>query len=191
MQSSARYRRNVLIGVRNALFGLLVPLLLAACGSNEEPKVAAPTPQVKRQQAPEDPTAKMARAVTVGGATAPVNLRYEIVTKPVVGAPVEIELFVIPTQGADSMTVSFVGSSGLTVSAEAVPQIDVVKSGQAETVKFSVQAQQETVYYVTVTATMYSAGVSTARNFAIPIIMSAPGSAVEPAAPAPAAAKKS
>jgi hypothetical protein len=165
-------------------------MALSACGSKEESQVAAPIQPVKREQTPDDPTAKMARAVPIGGATAPVNIKYEILNKPIVGKPIEIDLAVIPTQGADSMTVTYAGSSGLTLSTDAAPPIDVVKTGQAERLKISAQAQQDTVFYVTVTATVYVAGTSSARVFAIPIIVSAPGATAEQAPPV-AATKKS
>jgi hypothetical protein len=177
-------------GVRGVLVGSLAVLALSACGSSDEQQVAAPVKAVKHEQTPDDPTAKMARAVPIGGATAPVNIKYEILNKPIVGSPIEIDLAVIPTQVADSMTITYAGSSGLTLSADAAPPINVVKTGQPERLKISAQAQHETVFYVTVTATVYVAGTSSARVFAIPIIVSAQGATVEQAAPA-AATKKS
>jgi hypothetical protein len=168
---------------------LLAVLALSACGSKEEPQTAIPLHPVKREQTPEDPTANMARAVAIGGATAPVNIKYEILNKPIVGSPIEIDLAVIPTQGADSMTVSYTGSSGLTLSTDAAQTIDAVKSGQAERLKLSARAQQDSVFYVTVTATVYVAGTSSARVFAIPIIVSAPGVAAEQTPPAVATKK--
>jgi hypothetical protein len=175
--------------MRMPLIGLIAIWALTACGASDETQKTGPVKPVVREQAPEDPTAKMARAVPIGGATAPVNVKYEILNKPMVGSPVEIELAVIPTQGADSMTVTLVGSSGLTLSMDAAPPVDVVKANQIEHVKFSAQAREPTVFYVTVTTTVYSAGTSSARNFAIPIIVTAPGAAPDQAAPH-AAAKK-
>ncbi len=172
---------------RSALIIVLTTLALSACGSGDRPPVAAPVVQVKREQVPDDPTAKMARAVTVGNASVPINLKYEILSKPIVGSPVEIEVALIPTFGADSMTVGFVGSPGLTLSADAAQPIETVKAGQVERVKFTAQAQQESVYYVTVTATLYTAGSSSARNFAIPLIMSFPAPAAAETAPPTAA----
>lgn len=189
MQRSDRSRLVCLVGVRGVLIGSLAGLALSACGSKEEPQVAVPIKSVKREQAPEDPTATMARAVPIGGATAPVNIKYEILNKPVVGSPIEIDLAVIPTQVADSITVTYAGSSGLTLSADAAPPIGVVKTGQAERLKISAQAQQDTVFYVTVTATVYIAGTTSVRAFAIPLIVSKPGSTAEPTPPAPATKK--
>jgi hypothetical protein len=78
----------------------------------------------------------------------------------------------------------------LTLSTDAAQTFDAVKSGQAERLKLSAQAQQDSVFYVTVTAMVYVAGTSSARVFAIPIIVSAPEAPTEQAPPA-AATKKS
>jgi predicted small lipoprotein YifL len=185
MQQRDQYRVGTAVCVRSATISLVAIFSLAGCGSKDAEAPVA-VKQLKHEQEPDDPTAKMARAVTIGKSNVPVNLKYEILNKPIVGTPVEIELALIPTFGADSMTIGLAGSEGLTVSTDAAPTIDVVKAAQVERIKFSVQAQEAAVYYVTVTATLYTAGTSSARAFAVPIIMSAPVVATEPAAPAPA-----
>ena len=172
---------------------LLCMAVLAACGSDSEDVTAVP--QVKKAdavQAPVDPTAKMARAVNVGKSTVPIELKYEIASKPIVDQPIEIELAIVPKQGADSMTIGFAASGGLTLSAESAPSIDVVKSGQPHTVKLSAMTDKPEMFYVTVTATLYSAGSSSARTFAIPLIVSQPTPpAAADAEKTPAAPKKS
>jgi hypothetical protein len=196
MQLCDEFQNGTATCLRAIVISFVAAMAVAGCGSADEPVTVAVKP-IKREQAPEDPTAKMARAVTIGKSNVAVNLKYDILNKPIVGAPVEIELAVIPTFGADSIDITFVGSDGLTVSADSAPSIDQVKAAQVERVKLSVQAAQATVYYVTVTATVYTAGTSSVRNFAIPIIMSAPVVAAEPtvttesAATAPAPVKKS
>jgi len=89
------------------------------------------------------------------------------------------------------MSITYVGSTGLTLSADSAPAIDVVKAGKIENLKLVVQANQESVFYVTVTATIYTAGTSVVRNFAIPLIMSTPTAAAEPVATAAVAPTKS
>ena len=165
--------------------------LLTACGSEGEQ--AAPTPQVKKLETPipVDPTAKMARAVTVGKSNVPVELKYEIAGKPIVGQPVEMEFAFVPKQGADSMGMAFVPSAGLTLSADGVPNLEVVKPGQPHHVKISAMADKADVFYVTVTATLYVAGTSSIRTFAIPLILSDPAAPAAEAAPAATPAAKS
>jgi hypothetical protein len=174
-----------LLGFRNATWIFLTAFAfanLSGCGGSEEPQTVTPL-QVKKEKAPDDPTAKMARAVPIGGATAPVNLKYDILTRPVVGTPVEIELAVLPTQHADSMSVSMTGSPGLALSMENAPAVGTVNNGHIERVRFTARADKDAVYYITVTATMYTAGSSEVRNFALPVIFAPPESS--PAAGAP------
>jgi hypothetical protein len=157
----------------------LVASLIAACGS-DEPTVA-PVAAQKKVETPIDPTAKMGRAVTVGKSTVPIEVKYEMASKPIVNEPVEIELALISSTGADSVGIALAGTPGLTVSADTLPPVDNLKPSTPEHVKFTAMASEESVHYVTVTATLYTAGTSSPRTFAVPIIFSKPASA-EPAA---------
>jgi hypothetical protein len=171
---------------------VLLAALVGACGSGgEEAAAPAPAPQVRKPDAapaPVDPTAKMARAVTIGKSTVPLDLKYEIAAKPIVSQPMEMDLAFVPTRGADSMSMAFAPSTGLTLSADSAPTLEAVKAGQAHHVKLTAMADKPDVFYVTVTATLYSAGVSSIRTFAIPLIVSEPA---PPAVEAGAEPKKS
>jgi len=159
----------------------LAMLALTACGGDAD-VAKLPVPQVKKPDAatPADPTAKFARAVAAKSSGL-VDLRYDIAAKPLVNTPIDIELAFVPNEGADSMAVTFVPSEGLTLSAESAPNLEVVKVGTAHRVTVSAMASTPDVFYVTVTATMYTAGTSTARTFTIPLIVSDPAAAGEPA----------
>lgn len=172
-------------------------LLLAACGSNDEPAPApaaapAPPPKPAVEKAPEDPTANMARAVATSGASAPINLRYEITSKPVTNTPIEIDLAVLVATGADSLSLSFESGPGLTIISEPPPAQENVQPGVPVMAKLAVSADKPDVFYVTVVATIQSSGVPTTRQYAIPLIFSdpppPPSEAVEsaPAEPPPA-----
>jgi len=190
MQQQKRRRVIWFVRAGQLLVGVAAATLLFACGADDKPQATASAPPVKHDKAPVDPTATMAHAVTMGSSSVPVDLKYEILSKPLVGSPIEIELAVVPKVGADSMSVAYVASPGLTLSTDSAPAIEAVKAGKIERVKFSAVAHEATVFYVTVTATIYTAGSSSARNFAIPIIVSATAQAEAPAA-APHPAKKS
>jgi hypothetical protein len=166
---------------------MLTVALLAACGGDAPQTTAVqPTVPVKRAATPEDPTAKMARAVTLGKSNVPVELKYEILSKPLVGMPVDLELAVIATQVADSITIAYTGTTGLTLSTDSAPTVDRVKAGHVEKLKLTVQAAAEAVHYVTVTVTLYVAGTTETRMFAVPLIFNAANATAKPEA-APAA----
>jgi len=172
------------IGVVRALAFAGV-LAFAACGDSVD---ESDTPAVRKPTAatPVDPTAKMARAVTVGKSNVPIELKYEIAAKPMKGRPIDIELALTSSQGADSMSVTFAPSAGLTLSADSIPNIEVVKTATPYKAQFTATADRVDVFFVTVIATLYTAGTSSTRTFALPLILSDPN---EPA-PTPAAAAK-
>ncbi len=170
---------------------VLLPLLcmatltFAACGDS---KVESEAPVVRKPTAavPVDPTAKMARAVTVGKSNVQIELKYDIAAKPMAGRPVQIELALVPAQGADSMSVTLAPSPGLTLSADALPDVEPVKAATPYSGQLTAKADKAEVFFITITTTLYTAGTSSVRTFAIPLILSDPNA---PAA-APAAAKK-
>jgi hypothetical protein len=164
---------------------------IAGCGSDD--KAAAPstpqpkTPVAKVEASPADPTAKMAHAVVVGKSGAAVDLKYDVLNKPEIGKPVEIELALIPGAVLDSMTVSLAATTpGLTVISGGEGSFGKLAIGEVARQKFLVTADKEDVLYLTVTATAYAVGLSSTRSFAIPLIFSAPPPAADVHADTPA-----
>jgi len=170
---------------------------LLGCGPSQEEKIAAIEAQTraalnaKKAAAAAkaaDPTATMARAVATGKPDAPIDLKYDILAKPIVGEAVEIELAMIPTASGDTMSASIAGSAGLTLEGELLPSFTGVKVGQAVRAHFKAKASKEDVFYITVATTMHAAGVPSTRTYAIPILVSAP--VAPPIETAPAAEPK-
>jgi hypothetical protein len=180
------------------MIALATVLALAGCGPSEEEKIAEAEAQARaalnaRKAAASaakaaDPTATMARAVATSKPDAPIDLKYDILAKPLVGEAVEIELALIPTATGDKMSAAIEASPGLTLSGELAPTFDTAKPGQAVNTRFTVKADKEDVFYVTVAVTMEAAGVPSTRTYAIPVLMSMPP-APEPAAEADKAEK--
>jgi hypothetical protein len=184
------------------LFVLTALLAVAGCGPSEEEKLAAADAAAKAAYNAKkaaaaakaaDPTATMARAVATSKPEAPIDLKYDILAKPIVGEPVEIELALIPTATGDGMSVVIGASAGLTVSGTLEASFSGVTPGQAVRTGFTVKADTEDAFYVTVATTMHAAGVGSTRTYAIPILMSTPPPAPaegEAAAAAPKETKK-
>lgn len=176
-------------------------LLLAGCGPSEEEKLAEAEAQARAALAAKkaaaaakaaDPTATMARAVATSKPEAPIDLKYEILVKPIVGEPVEIELALIPTATGDAMSAVIAASAGLSVSGDLNPNFNDVKVGEAVRTRFFAKADKEDVFYITVATTMHAAGIPNTRTYAIPILMSMPPApAVEATADKAEAADKS
>ena len=160
--------------------GILIALggavLLAGCGSEEAaPDVAQPeatTPRVELDKS--DPAAKMAKAVSTAKTGAAVDLRYEILSKPAIGTPFDVEIALVSGAPAETMTVVIAGMPGLTVTNEVLSPLAEVEAGQVNTHKFTALADQPGIYYISVTATTLVAGTTLARTFSIPVLLADP-----------------
>jgi hypothetical protein len=161
----------------SAIF-VLSAALLAACSSEEPtptPVPRAPAANVQTQAAkPADPTAKMARAVTAGKASAPIELKYDVLVKPQPGEPIEIDLALIPGANADSIAVAVTATPGLEIVSAPNATFGPLKAGEVANHKITARAAKIDVVYITVTATVTAIGTTQARAFAIPLIIGDP-----------------
>lgn len=163
--------------------------LLAACGGGDE-QVAAKPPAAPAAEgaaggapsaeSPEDK--RMANAVVTGKTSAPVNLKFDILSKPDVGTPFEIELALLPRLAADTLDVEVAGIPGLTVVSGGTHRFEKVLAGDRHVAKVLVQADQPGIYYVNVVARMITQVQTEARTFSVPVVvgMVAPAAKTEP-----------
>lgn len=145
--------------------------LLSACGSDEAATEATAATPGAIPANTNDPVARMARAVGEAKPGAGVDLRYEILSKPAVGVPFEVEVALVATAEAETMNVSISGMPGLTVTNNQVPAITGVTAGAVNSHKFTALADQAGVYYVSVAVTTVLAGTTQARTFSIPVLL--------------------
>jgi len=162
--------------------------LLAACGRGEQdetaatnapaeagaPAGAAPAPA----ESPEDK--RMANAVVTGKTSAPVDLKYDVLAKPAVGQPFEIELVFLPRMPADSLEVEVTGIPGLTVVSGGAVRFEGVAAGERYAAKVLARADASGIYYVNVVARLTTQIQSEARTFSIPIAIGVVEAAEKP-----------
>lgn len=164
--------------------------LLAACGGGDD-EVAATTPATSADaggtagaappaESPDDK--RMANAVVTGKTSAPVNLKFDILAKPDVGTPFEIELALLPRLAADTLDVEVTGIPGLTVVSGGTHRFEKVLAGDRHLAKVLVQADQPGIYYVNVVARMITQVQTEARTFSLPVVIGtvAPAAKTEP-----------
>jgi hypothetical protein len=152
---------------------LAVLVAMAGCGSEPAPEqaAAAPPSQAPQPAKPaDDPVARMARAVG-GKPGAAVELRYEMLSKPDVGIPTQVQIVLIPNAGVESMTVTISGMEGVTVSGELEPNFAPVEQGKPYTHTFSLLANRAGVYYLTVSVNSQMGGSNMGRTFSIPLVV--------------------
>lgn len=163
--------------VRALPLAVSLGVFVSGCGSDPKPTpVAAVTPSKQRPAVavPEDPTARMARAVGDGKPGAAVSIKYDLTAKPQVGVPLPVKVAFVPSAGADGLDVSFSGMDGITLSGNLTAEFGAVKSGALYSHELTVVPERVGVFYVTVTASTRFGGTNMARTFAIPFVVGDP-----------------
>ena len=179
------------------LFAVLAMALfvgLNGCGSDKKEqqaqaeaaaaKAAAAKAAAARRAAAADPTAHMARAPALGKSQAVVDLKYFIAKPPLVGEPIEIELAFVPSVEGDSMSAAIASVGQLKLEGELTPNTGKFTAGQLWKIPLVAHAATPDAFYFTVSVDFYLAGVRTTRNFAIPLLVSAPAAEPQPEQPA-------
>lgn len=162
--------------------------VLAACGRGEEEQTAATdTPAAAGAPAggatvpAESPDDKrMANAVVTGKTTAPVDLKYDVLAKPSVGQPFEVELAFSPRLPADALEVEVTGIPGLTVVSGGATRFEGVRAGDRHVAKVLVQADAPGIYYANVVAKMITQVQTEARTFSVPVVVGVAAAAQKP-----------
>lgn len=152
--------------------------VLAACGRAEEQAAVAPAPSATPDggsagaapvEAPEDK--RLANAVPTGKTSAPVDLKYDVLAKPQVGQPFEIELALLPRLAADALEIEVTGIPGLAIVSGGVAKFEGVSSGDRHVAKVLVQADAAGLYYANVVARMITQSRSEVRTFSVPVVV--------------------
>jgi len=116
----------------------------------------------------DDATSRMARAVGAAKPGAAVDIRYEILSKPAVGVPVEMQIVLVPSAGVDSLDAKIGGMDGITLAGDLSVHFDKVEAGKAYRHTVSLLPDRTGIFYITVTATTQIHGQGLARTFSIP-----------------------
>lgn len=175
---------------------LAAAALLGACGAEETQTTkpsAAPAADVAAQTA-----AAAAREATKGmvsGVTnpakpgAPVSMWFDIKDRPAVGAPLSIDIALVPQAATDHMRMTFIATDGLTVKAATTPpEYRNVQAGGVYRHTLTVTPREEGAYYVGAIVLMEAENGPEARTFSIPVIVGTPADIAsdKPAPPADA-----
>lgn len=152
------------------------PVTAATQAASSKPKTAADDEATADAASVEDAnkqTADMVRGVSPGKASAPVDLKFTVTSKPALGTPVEIDLAVIALVNADSMTLSVQGGDGIDVdSATSLASFPKSPPGALHRHKLRVTPRAEGAFGVTVLVTMVVPGSGLqSRTFAIPLLV--------------------
>jgi len=178
--------------------------LAAGCGGSDEPAKAGGAGKNKSaKDAPKTESVddRFASAVYLAKGMPAIDVKYDLLSKPVAGQPFEVELSFAPRLNTDLLEFTVTGMPGLDVVSGGAASFQNALGHQPHTAKVLVQPVQEGVYYLSVTAkasskvqsdeVAYSVPVVVARGSAPAAASTTPATAAAPttaAAPAPASA---
>ena len=179
---TAGFRRLAL----TAAAALLAGALVTACGGGKDEAAAvakaekAKADTIAAAAAPasaDEKHARLASAVVDSKTTAPVDMKYDVLTKPALGQPFEVELTFEARLPADKLETEITEAPGLTIVGEKTAAFALVEGGQSYVTKVLVQGDNPGLYYIGVTAKMSTKVQTETRAFSIPIVIGDPPSA--------------
>jgi hypothetical protein len=165
---------------------VLAGALLTACGGgNDEEAAAAKAGMAKADKtAPAAPPAnadekheRLAAAVVDSKTTAPIDMQYDVLAKPALGQPFEVEMTFTARLPADKLETEITEAPGLTLVGEKTATFSPVEGGQSYAAKVLVQGDNPGLYYIGVIAKMSTKVQTETRAFAIPVVIGDPPSA--------------
>lgn len=143
----------------------------AAAATNEDGSPVAPPASAADKQS------RRAEAVVDSKTTAPVDMQYDLLAKPALGQPFEVELAFTTRLPAETLDVEVTDAPGLTVVGEKTARFEAVESGQVYTTKVLVQGDTAGLYYLGVMAKMSTQVQTETRAFAVPVVIGSPPAA--------------
>jgi hypothetical protein len=160
---------------------LLLCALAVLCGCQKDPDTtttltpqfkAKTTPAVKKGPTAAELTAGMVEAASQGKAQAAVDLKFELVQKPKVGQPLEINLALLPQVDAKSATIQIAAANGFTL-ADGAGQFEtpVIAAGEVYRHTVNLLPTTDGVFLIGVTLLLKNDEGTDSRAFSIPVIV--------------------
>jgi hypothetical protein len=162
-------------------FTLCALVMTAGCqresGEANSPKSvvrhAAPV-AVQRGPTVEELTAGMVEATTQGKSQAPVGLKFDLLSRPVRGEPLEIAIALLPREPAGPATVEVTGPESLQVPAgESRFEFASVEAQQVYRRSIRLTPTAEGVFLLTLTVNLKRDQLADTRVFSVPLIVGA------------------
>jgi hypothetical protein len=162
----------------NTAAAVLCATMLCACHRDESP--APPSAPTIHMKAPvvakagpnaEQLTAGMVQAASQGKSPVDVDLKFELVQRPTLGQPLEINLDLIPQLVAGPVVIQITGADGLDLAADSRQfEIPSVESGEVYRHTLTMTPSSEGLLILTVTVAVKHDDATDLRVFSIPVI---------------------
>jgi hypothetical protein len=152
---------------------------MAACHrDSDQGSEPVPTPHVsvpaavRKGPSAADLTVGMVEAASQGKSQVPVQLKFDLPRRPIVGQPIDINIAVLPQIDANAGAIQVTGGEGLTV-APGMSQIELplVDAGQVYRQGITVNASTTGVLLLNLTVLLKHDELAESRAFSIPLIV--------------------
>jgi hypothetical protein len=138
-------------------------------------QAAAPSP---RGPNPQQLTTGMVEAVAQGKASAPIDVKFDLLERPLQGQPFDIEIALLPQTSAESATVAVSASDGLKIDpSEEQFEFPAVEPLQVYRHSITVTPDSEGFYLLTLSVSLQHEHTSDSRVFSVPILVGNAGGA--------------
>jgi hypothetical protein len=155
------------------LFAAL-PLALCACGSSNRPGAATHTDARSKSAAATSSTSDpdLVAAVSASGSGPPINVKFRLGDKPIVGRPTQLVVALIPSEGVENSHVhgAFLAADGLLVQSPKSFDVDVPHGGDPVQQEVTVVPQRDGVLSLSATVVIDYENTSLSRTYVIPLI---------------------
>lgn len=168
---------------RRLAFLLAAALALGACGKEDAPVDPGPAAKAAETAAAEKASAALKEATKdmvsgyspPGKPGAPVDLWWEMKSRPKAGEPLTIELAMVPRTATPHLRATFIATDGLTVQPSPAPaSFKDAESGGIYRHTLSLVPREDGAYYVSVIVLMDLEAGPQARTFSMPVMVGAP-----------------
>jgi len=159
--------------------------LVAAChGDSGQAPLSGLTPHphaaraAKRGPTPDELTAGMVEAVTIGRSTVPVLVKFELPQRPMVGQSLDVVVAVMPQIEANPAVLVAAGSDGLQLAPDAGPiEMPSVEPTQVYRQSIRILPTVEGVQLLGLSVSLKHDEITETRAFSVPLIV-APSAAL-------------
>ncbi len=160
--------------------GALLVIAMAGCGGGGSAggtpvsAVRSASALAKRGPSAHEQTAGMVEAASIGKSGVPVELKFDLLTRPALGQTMDVDIAVLPQIDASAATVQVTSMDGLDMPPGANEfAFLTVEADQVYHRKLRVRPNAEGVLVLDLTVTLTHDEVVESREFAIPIIVDA------------------
>lgn len=173
--------------------GIIIGVAACSSGSDQAAQEAAQLQAAKakriaQQPKPDDPLAGTVKAITGSKGNLPLELRFQMLSRPERGKSMDIKLEFVPNTDLQAVSAVIKSAGGLQIGADTKTSFESLKAGDIKEYTFTATPPKSGIYLASVEVTVTRTTGDNAYVFSIPIgvpePMSAASSSVVAAKPA-------